>query len=64
MNSVDSRPSRAVNLPEEVLNKIGMIARSKGTTIRGYIIELLESHIEETYPNLDQVIKDLSLGEQ
>jgi hypothetical protein len=60
MQNVDSRPSRAVNIPEEILDKIGIVARSKGTTIRGFIIDVLEEHIEKVYPNLDRVMKELT----
>jgi len=60
MLSVDSRPSRAVNIPEDILDKLGIVARSKRLTIRGMIIEILEQHIEQVYPNLEQVIKELS----
>ncbi|MDQ1318730.1 MAG: hypothetical protein QG588_2392 [Candidatus Poribacteria bacterium] len=60
MLSVDSRPSRAVNIPEDILDKLGIVARSKRLTIRGMIIEILEQHIEEKYPNLEQVMLELS----
>jgi hypothetical protein len=60
MNAVDSRPSRAVNIPSEILDKLGIIARASHQTIRGLIIDILEQHIEDVYPNLDQTLKDLT----
>lgn len=53
----DNRPSRSVNIPEEILDKLGIIARIKKLTIRGLIIEALEEHIGEKYPNLEESIK-------
>jgi predicted DNA-binding protein len=50
-HSVDSRPSRSVNVPEEILDKLGIIARTSGVTIRGLIIEIIEDYIDKKYPN-------------
>ena len=63
MLNVDSRPSRAVNIPEDILDRIGIVARSQRKTIRGMIIDILENHLENVYPNLEQVMKELS-GEE
>ena len=63
MLNVDSRPSRAVNIPENILDRIGIVARSQRKTIRGMIIDILENHLENVYPNLEQVMKELS-GEE
>jgi len=61
-HSVDSRPSRSVNVPEEILDKLGIIARTSGVTIRGLIIEILEGYIDKKYPNLDESIKAFMEG--
>jgi hypothetical protein len=63
MLNVDSRPSRAVNIPEDILDRIGIVARSQRKTIRGMVIDILENHLENVYPNLEQVMKELS-GEE
>jgi hypothetical protein len=56
----DNRPSRSVNIPEEILDKLGMISRAKKLTIRGLIIEVLEGYLDDKYPNLEEAIKAIA----
>ena len=59
---MDNRPSRSVNIPVEILDKLGIVARASGLTIRGLIIDILEFHINEKYPNLDESIRAIVEG--
>jgi hypothetical protein len=61
-HSVDDRISRSVNIPVEILDKLGIVARASGLTIRGLIIDILEAHIEEKYPNLEESIRSIVEG--
>jgi len=56
----DTRLSRSVNIPEDILDQLGVIARAKRLTIRGLIIEVLEDHLREKYPNLEDTIKAIA----
>lgn len=50
---------RPVNLPSELLDSIGLVARVCRKTSRQYIIDTLEEHLKDKYPNLDQAIAEL-----